>query len=355
MAGDYLPNPAVDSTRLEGSWDFDLKWTPNRMLAQAGDEGITIFDAIDKQLGLKLEALSVPMPVLVVDRANRKPTANPPGVTQSLRAISPEFEVASIRPRPPNAPADASYTIAGFQPGGRYEVRNAPLRFLIEQAWGFPFNDAMLAGAPKFLDTARFDIVAKAPATYGPGDGPADVDDLRSMLRGLLVDRFKLATHYEDRPLDAYTLVAAKPKLKPADPSNRTACKQGPAPASGFSGGPPPLLLTCQNITMGQFADRLQSVGGVYPHSVLDATGIEGAWDLSVPFSPPLPPGGGGRRGGNAGPPPPPGATGGASDPSGSVSLFDTLEKQLGLKLELRKHPVPVLVIDHVEENPTAN
>ena len=51
MAGDYLPNPEVDSTRLEGSWDFDLKWTPNRMLAQAGADGITIFDAVDKSSG----------------------------------------------------------------------------------------------------------------------------------------------------------------------------------------------------------------------------------------------------------------------------------------------------------------
>jgi hypothetical protein len=122
-----------------------------------------------------LDAQKVPMPVLVVDRANQQPTANPPGVAQSLPAISPEFEVASIRPSSPNAPPDASYTIAGFQPGGRYEVRNAPLRFLIEQAWHLPFSgapfggtDEMLAGAPKFLDTARFDIVAKASTTYGP-------------------------------------------------------------------------------------------------------------------------------------------------------------------------------------------
>ena len=45
-------------------------------------------------------------------------------------------------------------------------------------------------------------------------------------------DRFKMATHTETRPVSAYTLVAVKPKLTKADPSNRTRCKEGPAPAA---------------------------------------------------------------------------------------------------------------------------
>jgi uncharacterized protein (TIGR03435 family) len=51
------------------------------------------------------------------------------------------------------------------------------------------------------------------------------------MLRALLVDRFKMAVHYEDRPVDVYTLVAAKPKFRKADPSNRTGCTNGPPQA----------------------------------------------------------------------------------------------------------------------------
>ena len=56
FGGNYLFNPVVDQTGLKGSWDFDLKWTGNRdVVAAAGENGISIFDAVSKQLGLKLE------------------------------------------------------------------------------------------------------------------------------------------------------------------------------------------------------------------------------------------------------------------------------------------------------------
>ena len=87
MAGAYLTNPVVDSDRAEGSWDFELKWTARALLSQAGADGITIFDAVDKQLGLKLEPQKVPTPVIVVDSVNQKPTDNPPGVTTKPAAL----------------------------------------------------------------------------------------------------------------------------------------------------------------------------------------------------------------------------------------------------------------------------
>src|SRR5450759_3236522 len=83
MAGGYLTSPAMDSTGLKGSWDFDIKWTARGQLAAAGADGISIFDAVDRQLGLKLELQKVPMPVIVVDRVNQKPTENLPGVTKN--------------------------------------------------------------------------------------------------------------------------------------------------------------------------------------------------------------------------------------------------------------------------------
>jgi uncharacterized protein (TIGR03435 family) len=50
------------------------------------------------------------------------------------------------------------------------------------------------------------------------------------------------------------------------------------------------------------------------------------------------------------------GATGlGASDPIGGTTLFEALEKQLGLKLQSEKRPYRVLIIDHIEEKPTDN
>jgi uncharacterized protein (TIGR03435 family) len=360
MAGAYMTNPVIDSTDLKGNWDFDLKWTGRAQLGQAASDGISIYDAVDKQLGLRLEAQRVPSPVLIVDNVNQKPTDNPPAVTQALPPTPPaEFEVAVVKPSAPD-----SQLMFRMLPGGQMDMQGVPLKMLIAFAWNFDFattND-MIVGAPKFLDSARFDI--KAKASVGTSTGPSvapqiDIDDLRLMLRALLADRFKLATHNEDRPVTAYNLVAVKPRLKPADPTNRTGFREGP----GADGKDPrntnptlSRLVTCQNMTMAQFADLLQKIAPGYIHSpVLDATGLEGAWDFTLSFSGSnLLQAAAPNRGGDAGPQPQGGAPT-ASDPNGAVSLFDAVSKQLGLKLEEKKRPVSVLVIDHVEEKPTDN
>jgi uncharacterized protein (TIGR03435 family) len=56
------------------------------------------------------------------------------------------------------------------------------------------------------------------------------------MMRALLVDRFKMTYHTEERPVTAYSLVSAKPKMKKADPASRTHCKYGDAPAGAAPG-----------------------------------------------------------------------------------------------------------------------
>jgi len=61
-------------------------------------------------------------------------------------------------------------------------------------------------GAPKWLDSAKVDLIAKMSATGGPQNQGIDIDALRPALRALLVERFKLTTHTEERPVDAYTL-----------------------------------------------------------------------------------------------------------------------------------------------------
>jgi len=82
--GTYLPDPVVDRTALKGAWDFDLKWTARNRLAQAGGDGISLFDALDKQLGLKLDVQKLPLPVLVVDIVNQKPTPNALEVVEQM-------------------------------------------------------------------------------------------------------------------------------------------------------------------------------------------------------------------------------------------------------------------------------
>lgn len=355
MAGAYITTTVVNSTGLKGTWDFDLKWTARALLSLAGSDAITIYDAVDKQLGLKLAAGEVPSQVIVVDSVERRPTPNPPSVTATALPPPPtEFDVADVKPSMPDATPNGR-----IQPGGRLDLHAIPLRQLIMIAWNLT-GDELLVGAPKFVDSAKFDVIAKAPGVTGGSSLNPDIDedDLRLMLRNLLIDRFKIAAHMEDRPLNAYTLTAVKPRLAKADPTGRTGCKEGPAPAAKDPRDTMPILarlLTCRNITMAQFGEQLPVLANGYIHAVVpDETGLEGAYDFTLNFSPiGLLNMARGGRGGDA--PPAPGATPDASLPTGALSLFDAVSKQLGLKLEMRKRPVSALVIDHVEEKPTDN
>jgi len=343
-------NPVLDETGLKGAWNFDLKWSLQvfgPMMANT-DDRITIFEAVDKQLGLKLEEKPVPTPVMVVDSVNQKPSENPPGLAEALPPIPvpTEFEVASVKPTDPSERGGRFQ----MQPGGRLNAMGLPMRFLIARAFATNNND-QVTGLPKWADTERFDIIAKAPST-GPSAPSMDMEAIAPMIRALLVDRFKMTYHTEDRPVSAYSLVSAKPKMKKADPASRTSCKSAPAPP----GSPPgSQVLTCQNITMAQLADRLQNMSPELNWPVLDATEIEGGWDFTLTYSRSFPvamslAGRGGADPGQAG-----AAAPAASDPTGGYTLFEAVEKQLGLKLEMQKRSMPVIVIDHLEQKPTDN
>lgn len=347
----------VDESELKGAWDFDLKFSPKGGFGPtaATETRVTLFDAVEK-LGLKLETVNVPMPVIVIDRVNETPTPNAPNMAETLHTVPAptEFDVATVKPTDP--------TFQGMnlqiQPGGRVNLRGVTLKFLIEQAWDL--SDEMLAGDPKWLGADRFDIVAKANV---PGP-EMDVDDLWPMLKALMKERFKLAVHTEERPVEAYALISKKPKLKKSDADSRTKYKEGPATEGRDPRDKNPILgrlVTCQNMTMAQFAEKLKSIAPGYIHSpVLDATGLEGGYDFTLSFSPAGLTrnlgGGGGRGGAQPAAPSDAGDTApSASDPNGAITLFEAIEQQLGLKLEARKRPVPVLVIDHVEQKPVEN
>jgi uncharacterized protein (TIGR03435 family) len=95
VAAAYIIHPMVDLTGLKDAYDFDLTWTPRKQLSGTPDRGagagqtaaevgqaaapasdLTVFDAIDKQLGLKLEERKHPMPVIVIDHVDRTPAEN---------------------------------------------------------------------------------------------------------------------------------------------------------------------------------------------------------------------------------------------------------------------------------------
>jgi uncharacterized protein (TIGR03435 family) len=358
-AGQYLNNLLVtDQTGLKGNWDFALHFTPKvPPTIQVTGESISFLDAFEKQLGLKLELSTTPLPVLVVDTVNRKPTENSAEALKSFPPLPGEFEVASLKPSAPGAGGLARPDIKN----GRIYLPRMSVKNLIQIAWEIN-GDEFLINAPKWLDDDRYDILAKAPEGVAIGDLtpnrniiPVNIDALRPMLRALVTERFKLQAHTENRPLNAYTLVAVKPKLKKSEPNARTKWQEGALPDSkGGKNANPSLgrLVTCQNVTMAQFAEMLPGIAPGYLRTdVVDATGLEGGYDFTFSFSP----AGalqlnGGPKDAAAG-----GAAPEASDPSGVMSLFDAMTRQLGLKLETQKRPAQVLVIDAIERKPIEN
>jgi uncharacterized protein (TIGR03435 family) len=388
FAGGYLDQPVIDETNLAGTWDFTFKWTGRGQLEKQGADGISIFAAVDKQLGLKLELKTAPRPVFQVSSVDETPTSNAASIAEELpEPPAAPFEVAVIKPSAPDEKGFGRIT------GDRIETRAIPLLFLIDFGWDLnPSNKESIANAPKWLDNAKFDILAKAGDNvrvdkFSSGN-LINFEDLRNMLRAMITERFQMKWHMEDRPVTAYTLVAASPKLKPtADPTERTKCKEGPGPDGKDPRIASPVLnrlITCQNMTMAQIGDELQHVANGYIYNtVVDGTGLKGSYDFTLSFSSAdkiLPTTGGAANSsaanssagnssaanssaGNSSTGNSSAASGSTanssdtsrSDPNGALSVFDAVNKQLGLKLEKTKRPYPVLVIDHMEETPTEN
>jgi uncharacterized protein (TIGR03435 family) len=351
MAGGYLNKPVVDKTGLKGTYDIEIKWHGKGVYDRLGPtDGISIFDAVDKQLGLKLTLETSPQQVLIVDSANRLPTANSPDVAKLLPPLPPAvFEVATVKPSAPDTRGFARIN------GNEVNARGVPLKFLVTFAWDLnPNSNDDIVGAPSWFDNDQFDILAKvssdSPANAGPQTPSIDIEDLRAMLKQLLIERFQMKVRTEDRPIPAYTLYSVKPKMKTADPTERTKCFEGP----GSDGKDPrkatPILnrlVTCQNMTSAEIAEELQHQAGGYIYGpVLDKSGLDGAYDFTLSFS-------SADRTNGLPPPTSTNSESDASDPSGALTLYDAVSRQLGLKLVKEKRPMPVLVIDSIQEKPT--
>lgn len=348
IGADVGANPILNETGLEGAWNFDVQYSVMR--GPAATDRVTFLDAVEKQLGLKMEPKQVPTPVIVVEKVNQKPTGNPPGVAEALPPIPipTEFEVASVKPSDPGARPGGIRT----QPGGRLQADGAPMTSLLYRAFNLTQMEA-IANVPKWASTERFDITAKAPA-LPPAAPPIDLDGMAPMVRALLADRFKMTYHTEDRQVSAFTLVPAKPKMKKADPGSRARCSFAAPPAGSPQGSQ---VYTCQNISMAQFAERIHSLAQGVPipgmnWPVVDATGIEGGWDFTLLYSITATYS---IIAGRSGDPAAAGAAPSAADPNGGLTLFEAIEKQLGLKLELQKRTEQIIVIDHLEQKPTEN
>jgi uncharacterized protein (TIGR03435 family) len=223
-----------------------------------------------------------------------------------LFAQAPAFETASVKPAPPN-PTD--YGI-DTDPG-LLRVEAQTLHDMVRLA--YEVNDSQVAGGPKWADSDRFDVTARAK-------GRAGDKELYAMLQTLLADRFKLSIHREMRTAQGYGLLIAKGGIK---------MQKTEVTDSHSSGGRG--KIEAQGYSMAQFAERLSRL---MKAPVEDATQNTGRYNFTLKWDPAST---SGRLGENQG-------------DSDQPTIFTALEEQLGLKLEARKVTMEVIVIDRAEK-----
>jgi bla regulator protein blaR1 len=264
----------------------------------------------------------------------------PPVRAQSQARLT--FEVASVKLNQSGDTRSPSMIL----PGGRFTATNNTVRALIQNAYSIS-ESTSLEGGPGWIDSARYDIEAKAPAgAIPPGtSGRVLWEKTRLMLQTLLADRFQLSIRRQTREAPVYRLVVAKngAKLQKSDRD----CDASVTACHGFAGNPTRLSGTGVDLydlalILSRYADR----------PVFDGTGISGIFDIKLQWNPfagrppvsndaPRSPASDAREG------PRPDL---ASLPTLSVAL----EQQLGLKLEATKGPIESYVIEHVER-PSGN
>ena len=234
------------------------------------------------------------------------------------------FEAASIKPSPPLDSSDGPIFVGprggpGTADPGRFTCSFCDLGILISQAYDVPEYRLSSAGQ---LTEDRFHIVAAV-------SGGATREQLRTMLRTLLAERFKLATHREQREMTALRLIVSSggPKLKPHVEGAPRPLEDMPRARDRAPG----IYYKTQGKTMAEFARFLE---GQMRKPVTDATGLTGTYDFDIWW---------GISRSETDPP-----------PADSPTMYSALES-LGLKLESRKARVDVVVIDHVEKAPTEN
>ena len=248
---------------------------------------------------------------------------------QTRTAALPVFEVTSVKQNQSSSP-DVSFNSAA----DRMSFSNTPMRMLLHEALDVE-NDRIL-GAPDWVRVKKYDIEGKVSDNEIPKMEKLTIDQRRQMLRQLLEDRFGLKFHHENRDIAVYALVVAKggPKLQKStglDPNGAPL-----SPSLRFSGN---ARLDSQGTAISFLVEMLYHQLG---RSVVDKTGLTGNFDYSLRWTPE-------KDSASIGP----GANEGdderrsSSDESGP-SLFTALNEQLGLRLELRKMPGEVVVIDQL-------
>jgi uncharacterized protein (TIGR03435 family) len=212
-------------------------------------------------------------------------------------AQAPAFEAATIKP------SKGEFGKGWDSHPGTITLTGQTLKGLICIA--YHMKDVQVSGGPKWVDGDRFDINAKSA-------GGEDEPQLVIMLQSLLAERFQLVFHHEEKTSSNYALVVAKSGLK-IKPSEAEGSR-----SSGSKG-----RLVAQGLTMAKLADQLTRRVGA---AVIDLTGVSGGFDFTLEWS----------------------TEGDANDVQSA--LFAALQEKLGLKLEMRKLPMDLIVVDKAEK-----
>jgi len=224
-------------------------------------------------------------------------------------------------------------------PGGTFLASNMLLRDLIAFAYGLePFQ---IEGAPGWIGDMRFDVTLKADANVGPvAIGPTPIG--LQLARVVLAERFAFQAHRETRERPVFALVRTRQdgSLGPRFKQSATDCA-ALAIEAGKSGAPWPPRSADGRILCGLQTRGNTLTAGGYPmvefrrfltgqtqRVVIDRTGLRGAWDFELTFTPP---------------------DVAAAASTDTPSLFTALQEQLGLKLEATRGPAEVLVVDRIQ------
>jgi uncharacterized protein (TIGR03435 family) len=265
-----------------------------------------------------------------------------------------KFEVASVRP---SQPTTDRVDIGLHMDGAQVRIVALPLRDYIVRAYRMKLYQVT---GPEWLSSEKFDVNAKLPEGSTP-------DQIPEMLQALLAERFQLKLHHDQKELPVYALTVGKPPLKLQESApDATAGEPRKGDANiAISGSEAGVSVDLGNgssytfsngkfevkkFTMDMLARQLERY---VDRPIVDMTGIKGNYDLSVTVT---------QEDAqtmlihaavNAGVVLPPQVL--RAGENGSIaSLIDGLQ-QLGLKMEARKAPLDILVVDQASKTPTEN
>jgi uncharacterized protein (TIGR03435 family) len=236
-------------------------------------------------------------------------------------AMGQEFEVVSVKPNKSASTGSHSHSDPGM-----LTENNVSLKSMIGLAYGL--RDYQVEG-PDWLNSERFDVAAKFPEAL-PKEREKYNAALSAMMRKMLVERFKLSTHRDRRNSPVYALLTAKSGIKFKEVPEGDSHSQ--SRNTHYTG---------TGVTMATFAEFLSRRMDL---PVLDMTGLKGAFSLALDWAPESRP----LAGSSSDVPV-------AADSNLAPTLAIAIQEQLGLKVEMRKLPIEILVVDHAERVPTEN